>query len=240
MADRALCIALVGAECTGKTSLAQALAERLAAETGRRVAMVPEWLRAWCDAAGRTPRADEQREIAQMQQARIDAAARRHDIVVCDTTALMTAVYSQQVFGDDSLLAWALAQHGERIDLTLLTAVDLPWQADGLQRDGPQVQEPVDDRLRAALALGRLPFAVVAGRGDVRGERAWAAIEPTVRARGWLGDREASTPPQDVSTTTPASDASRWAGRRWRCDCCDPDIRAAERADVAARRVVAR
>lgn len=37
------------------------------------------------------------------------------------------------------------------IDVTLLTATDLPWQADGAQPDGPHVRAPVDALVRAAL-----------------------------------------------------------------------------------------
>ena len=38
-----------------------------------------------------------------------------------------------------------------RCALTLLTALDLPWVADGLQRDGPHVQAPIDATIRLAL-----------------------------------------------------------------------------------------
>ena len=38
-----------------------------------------------------------------------------------------------------------------RFDLTLVCSPDgLPWQPDGIQRDGPQVRAPVDARVRAA------------------------------------------------------------------------------------------
>ncbi len=182
MAEGALRIALVGAESTGKTTLAAALATRLEQDSGLRVAWVPEWLRLWCDENGRTPRQDEQQAILQMQHAHIAAAAASHDIVVCDTTALMTAVYSRIVFGDRSLDGQAAALHRE-MDLTLLTALDLPWVADGAQRDGPQVREPVDSALRDLLAAHRLPWSVVAGSGLARLEQAVAAVAPCLRRR---------------------------------------------------------
>jgi nicotinamide riboside kinase len=175
-------IALIGAESTGKTTLAAALAARLAQDTGLRVTWVPEWLRLWCDEHGRTPRQDEQAAILQTQHARIEAAAARHDIVVCDTTALMTAVYSRIVFGDRSLDAQAAALHRE-MDLTLLTALDLPWVPDGAQRDGPQVRGPVDSALRELLAAHGLPWVVVAGSGAARVEHALAAVAPVLRQR---------------------------------------------------------
>jgi len=42
-------IAIVGAESTGKTALAQALAAELATLTGLRCTWVGEWLRSWCE-----------------------------------------------------------------------------------------------------------------------------------------------------------------------------------------------
>jgi nicotinamide riboside kinase len=172
----ALVVAVVGAESTGKTVLARALAEQFAAE-GRRAVWVPERLREWCDAAGRTPRRDEQATIAREQTDRIERAAAVHDVVVADTTALMTAVYSRIVFDDATLDDWAAQAH-RRCQLTLLTAIDLPWVADGHQRDGPQVREPVDTTLRALMARAGIPWSVVAGLGERRLQAALAACAP--------------------------------------------------------------
>ncbi|MFT3822103.1 MAG: ATP-binding protein [Rubrivivax sp.] len=177
-----LIVAVVGAESTGKTALARALAEHLAEHAGLASTWVPEHLRHWCDTQGRTPRRDEQAAIARHQAALIEAAARDSDVVVCDTTALMTAVYSHTVFGDDSLDAEALALHA-RCRLTLLTALDLPWVADGILRSGPQVREPVDDRLRRLLAQGGIGFSVVHGQGPARLQAARAALQPLLRTR---------------------------------------------------------
>ena len=146
---RGFVIALLGAESTGKTTLALDLREALGTPD-RRVMVVSEYLREFCEREGRTPHAHEQRHIADEQTRRIEAAAHEHDLVIADTTALMVAVYSDLIFGDALLYASAQAAHAQ-CDLTLLTALDLAWQADGLQRDGPQVQEPVDMLVRRAL-----------------------------------------------------------------------------------------
>jgi nicotinamide riboside kinase len=174
-------IAILGAESTGKTTLAAALADRLSGLGVARVTWVPETLRDWCAAHGRTPRRDEQAGILQAQSERIAAAAASHELVVCDTTALMTAVYSRLVFGDRGLEPAALAQH-RGVTLSLLTALDLPWIADGLQRDGPHVRELVDNTLRELLLANELPFAVIGGRGDRRLAQALAAVAPLLRA----------------------------------------------------------
>lgn len=176
-------IAIVGAESTGKTTLAGELQAALQRD-GRSVALVGEYLREFCDRHARTPRIDEQAGIAQEQSRRIAAAAATHDIVIADTTALMIAVYSEQVFGDRSLYDSAIEAQ-RRCALTLLTALDIPWQADGLQRDGPQVREPVTALVRAALARGGLGYSVVAGTGPARLSHALLAVrhallEPSV------------------------------------------------------------
>ena len=176
----ALRIAVIGAECTGKTSLVRALVPRLAALTGRRVGGVDEHLRQWCAQAWRTPRHDEQRAILEAQHSAVEAAAAAHEIVVCDTTGLMTAVYSALIFGDRSLEQAAVVLHG-RMSATLLTALDLPWVADGIQRDGAHVREPVDLALRALLQRHRLPFAVIGGQGGARLAQALAALAPVLQ-----------------------------------------------------------
>ncbi|MCZ8110784.1 MAG: AAA family ATPase [Betaproteobacteria bacterium] len=219
MAEAGRCIAIVGAESTGKTTLAAALAERLRRGGHGRVAWVPEVLREWCDAQGRTPRAHEQDAILRAQHERIAEAAATHDWVVCDTTALMTAVYSTLVFGDEGLQARAAALHARSAAVTLLTALDLPWVADGHQRDGPQVREPVDTLLRTLMRRHGLAFSVVAGQGEQRVQRAFDAVRPLLKA----------APAGGLFTGLAAG---RPAPRRWACECCVPE---AERALLAAR-----
>ena len=206
-----LLIAIVGAESTGKTELAQALAWRIEKHTGLACAAVAEHLRAWCDREGRTPRPDEQAAIADAQREAIAAAARSHSVVVCDTTPLMTAVYSQLLFDDAALIAPAIAwQQGCAI--TLLTALDLPWVADGHQRDGPQVQQPVDSLLRACLIDHGLPWALVGGSGAARVESALDAVAPLLRAL--------PAPRRGLFTRLDERNAEP-AARPWFCENCD-------------------
>ena len=201
-AARAKVIGIVGAESTGKTLLVKELARTLR-ERGLQVVTVPEALRLFCEQEGRTPRADEQLAIAHAQTRAISAACERGGIVLADTTALMTAVYSEVIFGDVSLREQALQDHA-RCDLTLLTALDLPWVSDGIFRDGPQVRDQVDDCLRRLLQEGGVSHALVMGKGLRRQANALSSIEhllsaPARRQRG-------------------ASAGARW---RWFCDNCD-------------------
>jgi nicotinamide riboside kinase len=198
--SRAFVVALLGAESTGKTTLAAALVEALRAD-GLRYALVAEALREFCDRERRTPRRDEQAGIADEQSRRIEAAREEHDVVVADTTALQIAVYSDLVFGDRSLYAAALAFQ-RTLDLTLLTALDVPWQADRFLRDGPHVREPVDALLRSALTGENLCFSVVAGTGTSRLAHALAAVRhalPRAREAGAGG-----TPGEDGANGIPS------------------------------------
>lgn len=204
-------VAIIGAESTGKSTLAADLAERVRAVAGLRCTWVPEHLRSWCDARGRTPRADEQAAIARAQAEAILAAAAAHDIVIADTTPLMTAVYSWMLFGDDTLVAGAIDFH-RRCAATLLTALDLPWEPDGLQRDGEHVREPVDGHLRALLAAHGLGWSVVAGSGPTRADAALDAIAPLLAARG--ADLQARRAARNADPS-----AARWTCMR----CDDPD-----------------
>jgi nicotinamide riboside kinase len=190
-------IALLGAESTGKTRLTQDLACHLQ-DQGRSVIAVTEVLREWCEQQGRTPRQDEQLSIAQEQARRVDSA--KGDFVIADTTPLMIAIYSDMLFADTSLYDFAFA-HQRSYDLTLVTGLDLPWVADGLQRDGPHVREPVDALLRAALARAGVNYKVVYGTGPQRLDNALQAM------------------PGSGNTRTGVQGNGAWS-----CDkCSDPD-----------------
>ena len=193
MPTEPLLIAIVGAESTGKTELSLALQRALIDATGLSCAVVPEFLRDWCDARGRTPQAHEQAGIAAHQISLIDRACAAHELVLCDTTPLMTAVYSELLFDDRSLHGMARSFH-QRCGLTLLTALDLPWIADGLQRDGPHVRAPVDACVRKALLETGLPWSVVAGIGQARVDAALNAVTPRLLRR---------TPPRAGLLTRP-------------------------------------
>ena len=171
----AFVIALLGAESTGKTTLAAALGQTFRS-SGKTAAVVDEYLREFCDQHARTPTQAEQHHIACEQTRRIEEMAQRFEVVIADTTALMTAVYSDKVFGDSSLYAGALQAH-RRVNLTLVTALDIAWKADGLQRDGPQVREPVDALIRGALHRAGLTYSVVNGQGSSRQQHAQRCID---------------------------------------------------------------
>jgi HTH-type transcriptional regulator, transcriptional repressor of NAD biosynthesis genes len=159
-------IAVMGAECTGKTQLAKALAEALSAQC------LPEVLREFCEQQQRLPKADEQVRI---MRAQIKQEVACQTSFVVDCPPLMTAIYSAHYFGDQTLFEQALL-HQRSYNLTLLCAPDLPWQADGLMRDGPATQKQIAARISEALAQHRIAYTLVSGRGEERLTQALLAL----------------------------------------------------------------
>lgn len=153
-------VSIVGAECSGKTTLARALAQELAA------VQVGESLRVFVEVHDRVPDREEQAdlvathrqaEMAAMEQA--DALGRQW--VVSDAGGLMTAIYSIAYYADDSLLVDALTAQ-ETYTLTVWCRPDFAWQPDQ-QRDGPEYRERVDHLLSDSLAKVDLPLLQARG-----------------------------------------------------------------------------
>ncbi|MEN9844458.1 MAG: hypothetical protein RLZZ612_2287 [Pseudomonadota bacterium] len=179
-------MALLGAESTGKSTLALALAQGLRQHHPHQpVQVVDEHLRAWCLSRQRTPQAHEQAEIAHLQTQAIEAAVATGTAVIADTTPLMTAVYSEFYFSDTSLYAQAFAyQH--RFDLHLLMGTDVAWQADGGLRDGPDTQQAIDALLRQRLYQAGVRFHTLYGGVAQRVATAWSLLSP------WLNSEQAA------------------------------------------------
>jgi NadR type nicotinamide-nucleotide adenylyltransferase len=121
-------VALLGAESTGKSTLAKALAEALgtvwAHEYGREL---------WEAKQGHLVFGDLPR-IGRTQVEREETLAREaRGVLICDTTPLTTALYSEALFGavDEELRRLAR----RRYDLTFLCVPDFPLVQDGTRRD---------------------------------------------------------------------------------------------------------
>lgn len=181
-------VALIGAESTGKTTLGRELAAHFCAQ-GRRVKLVHELLREWCTREGREPRPEEAEAIAREQEARVDEAAARCDVVVADTTALMVALYGALLFPGSGLYRFAIDRL-RAYDRVLLTGLDLPWVPDGLHRS-PATRDSVDAQLRELLAREALAYRVVYGRGPQRLANALAAIDTQLAPELPAGNRRA-------------------------------------------------
>lgn len=121
-------VAILGGESSGKTTLAQQLADAIAS------VWAPEYGRErWVEKAGDLA-FDDMRHIATTQVAREEQLlqeARRW--LVCDTTPLTTLCYSLEMFGAADPVLEQLAER--KYDLVLVCAPDFAFVQDGTRRD---------------------------------------------------------------------------------------------------------
>lgn len=203
-------IALLGANSTGKSQLANGLVAHLTSNQLRAVE-TPEFLREWCNKHGRSPLKGDQSEIANTQAERANYAAESGiaEYVIVDTTPMMTAIYSHYFFNDESLYEFAVL-HQQSYDLTLVTALDLPWVAGSTPRNGEHAREPFDALLRSALETGHIPYQVIYGHGLARLQNCIDAINCIAKT------------PIPNSQSNPTRTAKRM--QNWACEkCSDPD-----------------
>jgi NadR type nicotinamide-nucleotide adenylyltransferase len=164
-------VAILGAESSGKSQLAEALASRY------QTVWVPEYLREFVDAQQRVPKEDEQLLIATTQLQRENEAAKTANAwLFCDTTPLMTAIYSRHYFARvDAALEALELEHD--YDFTLVAAPDFPWTADGLQRESAAVRQRIHEDLLTLLEERDIPFLLVEGSLKDRTEQVAFALD---------------------------------------------------------------
>jgi HTH-type transcriptional repressor of NAD biosynthesis genes len=167
-------VTVCGAESTGKTTLAQSLAQDF------QTVWVPEFGREYSDAAGHT--ADNPHRwthedftaIADEQQRRIESAAGlANRVLVCDTDALATQIWHERYLGTPAHFAFPRSQ------LYLLTDPGVPFVQDGT-RDGEHLRLWMTGRFEAALSAEQLAFVRITGDWNERRVRAAEAIKAYV------------------------------------------------------------
>lgn len=162
-------ICLHGPESTGKSTLGTRLAAHLGCE------VVPEYGRAYCEAHGTDIGMAELVHIAETQDAMNRAAAAREGkIVLFDTDPLITAVWSEMMFGARD--PWFNAFTGYA-DLYLLLDIDLPFVDDGLRVYAqPEERRHFFELCKAELDARGVNYELIQGEGEARLASALAAI----------------------------------------------------------------
>ena len=198
-------VVLVGAESTGKTTLAPQIVADLQRRGGAflRSTWVPEWARGYCLdklaaaragalLAGSTAtrpedlpwRAAEFEVIARKQSALEEQAARDGGpVLVCDTDAFTTSVWEERYLGESSAAVLAMGQ-ASRPHLCLLSDVEgAPFVQDGT-RDGEAVRSWMTRRLVERLEQDGRRYVWLRGSLEDRRAAAMVAID-LLLAEGW-------------------------------------------------------
>jgi HTH-type transcriptional regulator, transcriptional repressor of NAD biosynthesis genes len=172
-------VAVVGAESSGTTTLAQALAVRY------QTVWVPEYGRWYWEGRQHTPEAavwstDEFVRIATRQGGIEDDLARlANRLVVCDTDALATHVWHRRFVGHYSEAVDAIVD-GRRYDLYIVTLPDFPFVQDGT-REGEHIRDEMHSWFVEVLTAKGRPHIVVGGSRGERLDMAASAIDPLLR-----------------------------------------------------------
>ena len=165
-------VCVVGAESTGKTTLAQDLARHFG------TVWVPEYGREYSERklaaeGGYQFRTEEFAHIAARQcELEEEAARRANKILICDTDAFATSVWHRRYMGARSPEVEAIVARHQRPDLYLLTDIATPFVQDGT-RDGEHVRAWMHEVFVAELCAQRRPYRPVSG---TRGERWGQAV----------------------------------------------------------------
>jgi NadR type nicotinamide-nucleotide adenylyltransferase len=169
-------ICLTGAECTGKTTLALALAARYAAPCS------PEFAREYAERVKRPLTAADIDAIAAGQIANEDLASATGNpatgnphLVIVDTDLVSTVVYSRHHYGDCP--PWIeRAAEARRADLYLLLDAGVPWTADGVRDSGAR-RDALHREFGETLRSMGAEVAAIGGSWKERLERAVTLLD---------------------------------------------------------------
>ena len=164
-------VAILGSECTGKTTIAQSLAEQYA------TAWSPEFGREFVERKEASVDFEDFEAIGRGQIEVEERAARRANrVLILDTNLIETVVYSRHYFG--SCPQWIdEASRSRRADLYLLADIDVPWIADANQRDRGDRREEMHSLFREALRERGIVPVVLRGNHQQRMAIATRAID---------------------------------------------------------------
>jgi NadR type nicotinamide-nucleotide adenylyltransferase len=163
-------VCLFGPESTGKTRLAAHLAARFD------TLVAPEYGRIHTAAFGAELEPQDLRAIVQGHLAGVAAAKRQANrILIEDTDPLLTAVWSDMLFGERD--PW-FESYDDLADLYLLCDVDVPWEDDGTRYfPDPDVRRRFFDACEAELTRRAATWRRVSGPDfDARRRQAVDAV----------------------------------------------------------------
>ncbi len=163
-------IAIVGPECTGKSSLAKALAQVC------KTNWVPEYAREFLDALDRPYQQADLLLIAQGQLALEDTiATQTKSLLVCDTNLVVIKIWSEFKYGDCDPAILTLLKD-RKYDAYLLTNIDIPWEDDPL-REHPEQRGQLMSLYRDTLKSLDLVYTELSGTPEIRLQKALSVIE---------------------------------------------------------------
>ncbi len=173
----ALRVVLIGVESTGKTTLAQQLANHYQTN------WVPEYGRDYAAekvAAAAPWVSDDFVTIARTQQITENEMARdANRVLICDTNAFATSIWHERYMEERSAKVEEISNL-DQVDLYLLAVPDFPFVQDGT-RDGEHIRDWMHERFLARLAEMEVPVVTLNGNEKLRLSRAIHEIDQALK-----------------------------------------------------------
>lgn len=162
-------VSLLGPESTGKSTLAQRIADHYG------TCLVPEYARQFAESRGRAFREEEVDTIARAQLAAEDSMARLAErVLVCDTDLRAVQLWSERLFGRCPSWVSDVAAT-RRYHLTLVTAPDVPFTG-APSFDQPSARQSFHARCMDVARQTSDRVATIEGDWETR----WAAAREAV------------------------------------------------------------
>jgi len=154
-------IAITGPESTGKSTLAEQLANHYL------TSWVPEYAREYIDKLNRPYVKEDILTIAKKQLENENKIAENSTrFLFCDSELIITKIWSEDKYKScDEWILRKIEKH--KYELYLLCYIDLPWQPDP-QREDPHRREYLFDLYLQEFTERNLPFFVISGSGKKR------------------------------------------------------------------------
>lgn len=149
-------IAILGPECTGKTTLAAQLAQHFQG------IWIPEYARQYVARLKRKYTFSDVEHIAKTQIKQIQSASNQVSYVFFDTELIITKVWFDVVFGHEP--PWLdEAIRKNRLDLYLLTDTTIPWEPDPVRENGGEMREILFRKYENCLQNYQFPYLIITG-----------------------------------------------------------------------------
>ena len=173
-------IVVYGPESTGKTTLANQLANHFNTEWAPEFAR--DYLQQKWDSKKEICTPDDLLPIAIGQMELENSALQNaNNYLFVDTCLMTTKVFSEIYYGFcDSKLDKAAKKH--KYDLFFLTDIDVPWEQDDL-RDSPNDRAITFENFKQALIENNKPFIILTGNPATRFQKALSIIEGLTKAK---------------------------------------------------------
>ncbi len=155
-------VVITGAESTGKSALAEWLANYFNAP------YVPEFARSYIENLDRKYNYNDVELIARKQVDQLEKQKKmNHPLIFMDTWLIITKIWFEEVF--DRVPEWIEPEiKNAKIDLFLLCDTDLPWEPDPVRENGGEQRLLLQKKYIETIQKNHFRYKIVSGKDKTR------------------------------------------------------------------------